>query len=315
MVGYGSQLHFRGGVVFQDGIQSGLVANAAFPGSASDDVISGGAENDVITGGLGDDWLDGGAGDDHLYGETGRDMLLGGTGDDTLRLNERGYILASGTFSQFDGGEGTDTLELYSENNGIVVDLAAGIISWIDVSALIEHSITNIENVSAIGPYQGLHTFNGDGHANVLQGHTEMDILSGEGGDDTLRGDAGNDRLEGGDGADRLEGGGAPDDLSGGAGADIFAFSADDLGTWRDLVQDFSLTDGDRIDLSSVLVVPPAVRATIDSFVRIEETGTNSEVFVDRDGGGDSFVSVALLSGVTGLSDMTELANAGTLIL
>ncbi|MCI4661220.1 MAG: hypothetical protein MRY63_05280 [Neomegalonema sp.] len=109
-----------------------------------------------------------------------------------------------------------------------------------------------------------------------LDGKEGADILFGAGGDDTLRGRTGDDTLVGGGGADELVGdegadllfgqagddklkgredddiltGGAGDDrLEGGAGADIFRYLTSD-GAQADRIEDFSLSDGDRLDLS-----------------------------------------------------------------
>ena len=68
-------------------------------------------------------------------------------------------------------------------------------------------------------------------------------------------GSVGDDRLVGLDGADSLRGGDGKDVLIGGGGADLFVFAAGDSAASRsaaDVILDFSHSQGDRIDLSSL---------------------------------------------------------------
>jgi len=82
------------------------------------------------------------------------------------------------------------------------------------------------------------------------------DIINGGPGDDLIEGGDGNDELRGGDGDDTLDGGLGRDDLFGGAGADRFVVTEVEnpfmgLGTF---VNDFNATEGDSLELSSLLV-------------------------------------------------------------
>jgi Ca2+-binding RTX toxin-like protein len=108
----------------------------------------------------------------------------------------------------------------------------------------------------------------------TLDGGAGEDQLYGEDGDDTVRGGAQNDRLDGGNGNDNLQGqegddllygqagndildGGVGNDiLTGGAGLDVFRFSfLSDSGLSQssaDLITDFTIGQGDLIDLSLI---------------------------------------------------------------
>jgi serralysin len=81
------------------------------------------------------------------------------------------------------------------------------------------------------------------------------DALSGNAGANSLAGGGGADILKGGDGPDRLAGGGGKDTLTGGAGADRYVYTGSGqtgLGsTARDVVADFSKSDGDKLDVSA----------------------------------------------------------------
>ena len=87
-----------------------------------------------------------------------------------------------------------------------------------------------------------------------LNGTTGADRLVGGGNEDVLAGMPGNDTLLGGAGDDRLIGGLGADELWGGSGADHFVLQSAAQSTFRqfDTIRDFSLAEGDRIDLTLV---------------------------------------------------------------
>ncbi|MEZ8439037.1 retention module-containing protein [Vibrio splendidus] len=76
--------------------------------------------------------------------------------------------------------------------------------------------------------------------------------LTGGAGNDRLVGGAGDDTLVGGDGNDTLIGGGGSDILTGGNGMDSFVWLNIEDGV-EDTITDFSLSEGDQIDLREVL--------------------------------------------------------------
>jgi Ca2+-binding RTX toxin-like protein len=104
----------------------------------------------------------------------------------------------------------------------------------------------------------------GFGGKDTMMGMAGNDRLSGGSGRDRLEGGSGFDRLFGGSGADRLIGGGGNDRLTGGTGRDtltgnsgadrfVFASAADaGKGSNRDVITDFSRSQGDRIDLKAI---------------------------------------------------------------
>ena len=128
--------------------------------------------------------------------------------------------------------------------------------------------------VVGIGNSAAPHVLSGtEGNDSALVGTAGSDVLLGLGGDDVLDGAAGDDRLEGGAGHDTLIGGmgndillggtgndiligGVGDDiLIGGDGQDTFVWNADDRGgNYHDVVKDFDLEGGDKLDLSQLLV-------------------------------------------------------------
>jgi Ca2+-binding RTX toxin-like protein len=87
----------------------------------------------------------------------------------------------------------------------------------------------------------------GNDDPNQLIGSTGVNALFGNGGDDTIIARAGKDKVVGGLGADLM---------FGGAGADTFTLQALADSTFsasgRDVVFDFSVAGGDRIDLRPI---------------------------------------------------------------
>ncbi|MEZ8351789.1 retention module-containing protein [Vibrio splendidus] len=85
----------------------------------------------------------------------------------------------------------------------------------------------------------------------LLAGANATDLTAGSG-NDRLEGGAGDDTLVGGDGNDTLIGGGGSDILTGGDGMDSFVWLNIEDGV-EDTITDFSLSEGDQIDLREVL--------------------------------------------------------------
>ncbi|MGH1377183.1 MAG: type I secretion C-terminal target domain-containing protein, partial [Alphaproteobacteria bacterium] len=121
----------------------------------------------------------------------------------------------------------------------------------------------------------------------------------------------GSDYLYGGGGDDVLYGGSGIDMIYGQSGADTFVF--DDI-TSSDNIQDFNLSEGDKLDVSDLISGYDPLSDAISDFVQITESGSNSYLSVDADGGADNFVQVAYLYNKTGLTDEEALETSGNLI-
>jgi Ca2+-binding RTX toxin-like protein len=157
----------------------------------------------------------------------------------------------------------------------------------------------------------------GDGD-DMLYGRGGNDVLFGDAGDDRMLGQNGDDQLDGGDGDDRLEGGAnddalfggagndrlfgdaGRDEMTGGLGSDTFVFRTNDFGgvtaSLADNITDFSLTEGDRIDLRFADANSTAAGTQDFNFIgsdnfsgvagqlRFEQNSTWTEVSADTDG-------------------------------
>lgn len=229
-----------------DDILNGGSGNDVLQGGSGNDDLSGGSEADQLSGGLGDDALTGGSGDDVLLGDAGSDTLEGGSGDDTLDGSEGADQLSGGSQNDhLSGGTGNDTLD-----GGSGDDLLNGGQGIDQIEGGSGHDTLNggDDNDQLVGG-SGNDVLSGDAGHDNLNGGSGNDVLQGGAGKDYLNGSSGNDTLDGGDGNDRIYLGSGDDVATGGAGADRFVFRSGDLDGSTDTITDFSVSDGDRIDL------------------------------------------------------------------
>lgn len=112
-----------------------------------------------------------------------------------------------------------------------------------------------------------------------------------------------------------IAGGTGNDTLYGSTGLDVFEFS-DRGGGNQDTIFNFTV-GADQLDLSDLLTGYDPITDAITDFIRITDSGGNSDVRVDTAGtgsfGGGSVV--AIISGVTGLTDEDALVQDGTIII
>ena len=275
-------------------------------GNALNNSLIGNGGNNIINGQGGADTMSGGAGNDTYFVDnvgdtiielgtslTEIDSVLSTLADYTLSANlenltlrfndnlngtgnaRNNIITGNAGNNVLDGGLGADTLIGGLGNDTYVVDNAGDVItetstlpSEIDtVRSSVNYSLgVNLENL-------------------VLTGSTNL-VGFGNGLNNSLLGNAGNNILNGGAGNDTLIGGLGADALTGGIGADRFAFT--DLsevgkGALRDVINDFSSLQGDKIDLS--LFDADLANSGVNAFSFIgsnEFTGAGQLRFVDQ---------------------------------
>lgn len=231
----------------------GLEGDDSIDGKDGNDLITGDAGNDIIGGNNGNDSIDGGIGDDRLYGGIGNDTILGADGNDAIFANPGDDSVL--------GGAGNDTISGWLGNDTINGEAGADNLFGGDGNDVISGGLD----------------------ADVLSGGAGNDSLSGDAGADTITGGAGLDTILGGDGVDTIFGGGdadaitgglGADILSGGTGADVFKYlSTDDSG---DLISDFSIASGDKLDFVALGVTA--------ADLTIVNAGGSTEVTVDVGG-------------------------------
>jgi Ca2+-binding RTX toxin-like protein len=324
-----------------DDILDGNSGNDTVYGGDGNDTILGSSGEDTLYGGEGNDQIDGGDGNDSLYGEDGEDTLYGGEGNDLIDggdgndaligwTGDDTFIGSAGTDS-INGWLGVDTVDYSSWNFAVTVNLTSGTTDK-NGDGITDDTLIQIENVTGTAFDDYLIGFNltnniligGAGNDKIesrsgddtLRGGTGNDSLMGQGGNDLLYGDEGDDFLRGGDGNDFLAGGSGRDHLFGGSGADTFTFLSTDNFDSYDSIRDFSLADGDSVDISDLLEGYDSTTSLIEDFVRFSNTndGLNTAIFVNTDGQGTDFRLVGIIEGSTGLTDEAQLISNGTLI-
>jgi glucose/arabinose dehydrogenase len=238
---------------------------------------------DVLTGGGGNDRIFGGGGNDSLYGGSGNDNLRGGPGADLLS-----------------GSSGFDYADYRDSPGRVLIDLAKRAQAGSDASG---------DRLSSI---QGVW---GSAFNDVLKGASGDERLRGGAGNDSLSGNAGDDRLYGDAGRDTLLGSTGKDWLSGGPEADVFRWqstgAAGSALSGADVVQDFSRSAQDRLDLARIDA--SALRGGNQAFafigksdfsaagqVRYEIAGSEARVFLNTDADQDA-EGIIRLAGIRSL--------------
>ena len=200
--------------VFRD---LGLTTVASPIADAGGSRFIGHVANDTLTGGVGGDTLNGGAGDNRLFGAAGSDSINTTAGSNYLRGDDGADTIVGGSgFDDINGNMGNDTA-----SGGVGED-------WV------------------VGGKDDDRLSGGDAF-DLVYGNLGNDTIAGDAGDDIVRGGQQDDLMSGGAGNDFMSGDRDNDTLSGGAGADIFSTHGE---AGIDRVTDFSLAEGDRVQLA-----------------------------------------------------------------
>ncbi len=297
-------------------ILSGGAGNDVLKGEADNDTLNGDAGNDTLYGGTGTDILNGGTDNDLLYGEAGNDTLHGDAGNDTLRGDAGDDVLYGDAGADFlIGGADNDTLYGGADNDYLSGEAGNDTLYG---EAGIDTLYGYAGNDVLYGGDNNDALYGGD-HNDTLYGGNGNDGLRGDTGDDTLYGEAGNDNLYGYDGNDTLSGGAGLDTLYGGAGVDTFVFEVAGLDGTLDYVRDFSVVQGDKINISNILSGFTAGVSDIDNFVTFGAINAKGEIgmLVDRDGLGGAFGAVGVAKLLTGgvALDAQTLYDSGQILV
>ncbi|WP_346330246.1 immunoglobulin-like domain-containing protein [Pseudomonas sp. AFG_SD02_1510_Pfu_092] len=196
----------------------------------------------------------------------GNDTVNGGDGHDIIF----GDLVSFGSVA----GNGVEAIQGYVAGQ---LGMAVG-----DIDGRVLHKYI-VEHVSEFDVSRS-----NDGN-DLLNGGAGNDLLFGQGGDDTLDGGKGNDiligglgkdTLLGGEGNDILLGGKGDDTLTGGSGADTFVWKSGDTGS--DVIKDFKVAEGDRIDLKDLLQGEKG--STIDNYLKLTTVEGTTTLQVSSEG-------------------------------
>jgi Ca2+-binding RTX toxin-like protein len=260
-------------------------------GGGGGDTIFGLGQNDTLLGGGGDDFLYGEEGNDSLAGEHGNDRLEGGTGMDYLHDQSGGNDIMF-------GGAGRDTL---------AVTRYAGPISTGPLSTLLLDG----------GADDDYLTFGGFVDTQVILGNLTM--IGGEGNDEIIIGIRANAAIDAGSGNDRLFVVTDPGQytIMLGSGSDELELYSNVASIGTVTVTDFRAGDlGDRLDLSmwfskNLTGWDGVVNPFTSGHARVVQSGGATLVQVDRDGGGNGYVTLLTLANVSAPS-LTAFNLGGT---
>lgn len=236
-------------------------------GTSSSETVRGASSFNALFGGAGDDLLLGGGLRDYLEGGTGADTLTGGKSSDTFGFTR----LADSTRSHMDVITDFSVTTDYLDLTQLGIDgLGDGSGDTVALSYSASSHQTYVSHTAQDGTEDFRLALQGDYRTRLTDSQFRV-LHAGTAGDDTLSwlgtldagyitGGAGNDVLTGGRGAGHLDGGAGADTLTGGGGADLFSyhhitdsFVNDRTGvTASDLITDYSLDTGDRIDVSAL---------------------------------------------------------------
>ncbi len=144
------------------------------------------------------------------------------------------------------------------------------------------------DRIYGLNGHDHIEAGNGD---DIVRGGLGNDYIDGGAGNDLLIGGAADDILIGGLGNDILIGGEGADRYTGGEGTDLVIFELLDKasstgGNGIDTWTDFSLTDGDKIDISSLLINFKDGSSDIKSFISVsyDQNLNSTTLKIDRDG-------------------------------
>jgi Ca2+-binding RTX toxin-like protein len=334
----------------QDGndvLEAGSGNDTLYGGDGNDTMI-GENGNDIFYGGAGADTITTGNNSDIIVLD---DTTFSGvdTIQDFSSSNDK--IIIANLFPYYDPWIHTITDYVQITDSGsnsiLKVDIDGGGNSFVQVATII--GVTGLTNELALQNSDTVRTYNtisGTTGADTLTGGANFDYIFADYGNDTLYGGAGNDRLDGawdndtlygqdgndvleaGSGNDTLYGGDGNDTMIGENGNDIFygGAGADTITTGNnsdiivlddttfsgvDTIQDFS-SSNDKIIIANLFPYYDPWIHNITHYVQIVDSGSNSILSVDIDGGGNSFVQVATIIGVTGLTNELALQNSDT---
>ena len=319
---YGNAAHttiyltiYNGSYSSTTGVAIGSVEEADFTDNSTQDLTAGltftaGGNSQGFYGTTYGDTFIASATSASFHGYGGDDTYTVGAGNGTTTIYENA---SQGTdtvsFHGIDPGDVTITTDMYGQ-----LHLKYSSTDEVLLSGSLDSTDGVVTNVEQVTFDDGAHT-SWDLTAGLsLAASGTWAGLYGTSGADTLTATGYGNFLYAYSGADTLVAGGANGYLYGGTGADTFHFTnASDSNN----VADFSVSDGDKLDFSSILTGYDPMTDTLSDFITKTESGGNTLFSVDIDGTGTghSMTQVASIAGVTGLDALATLISNGTVIV
>jgi hypothetical protein len=169
-------------------------------------------------------------------------------------------------------------------------------------------TVTNLRDGNTVTGTSGGDSISATSTNTALRTSNEEDVVFGRDGHDTIHGMAGDDEIYGEAGNDTLVGGGGADKLTGGFGKDQFTYNAvsDSTGASRDVITDFSRSQGDKISLSAIdanslaslnqafTFIGTSAFSNVAGQLRYETSGGMTTIFGDVNGDGLADLQIQL---------------------
>ncbi|GAB0120108.1 hypothetical protein Acid7E03_41800 [Acidisoma sp. 7E03] len=254
--------------------------------------------------------------DDKSYtvsGSQGNATIIAGNGNDTIKVGgyNNAVTLGSGN-NTVTGAQGSTTITAGNGNNTITV---SGYNDKITVGSG-TNTITGPQGNATIVTASGNNTIALQGYGNTVTTASGNNMIIAGAGGATVDTAAANDTVTLSGWGNLLQGGLGTEVFMGGAGNTYQPSAGAASGTGSMEIKDFSLTNGDVLDLSKLLAQAGwnQAAATLSNFVKITEVGANTQVSVDPTGGGTHFHTVATLDGL-GVSSLSALQSHNSIIL
>ncbi len=316
-------------------------------GGLSGDNITGIGGKDLLYGGAGDDILIGGGSKDQLYGEDGDDTITGagskiyisgGAGDDDITAN-------GASKSTILGGDGDDTVDASGSKSKIYTNSGSDDVTFLGgKSAIVTEG--GSDTVNATGSKLTILTGNGNdtiiatggkigidagaGNDTITIEGSKISVVAGDGNDDITVGIGSKNGVSGGNGNDTFSvqsynkttivgdngddmfniDGGSGSSLFGGNGSDTYVFNV--AGSVHG-IGDFNVNQ-DHLDISNILSGYDDTQDAIEDFLMFTASKKSTYLFIDTNGGGDSFELLAAFGKTVDLSDLETLEDNGTII-
>lgn len=191
------------------------------------------------------------------------DMFITGTGDNVSAQDANDYLIYN-----------ISTGDLFYDNDGNGSNAQLLIANFLPNTNLLLSDFTNAINVP-----QPL----------FIDGGTSNDTINGGAGSDTIYGNSGQDTIYGNEGNDLIIGGPGSDILSGGLGADTFKWNLYDKGftidlpNATDIIADFSILQGDKLDIKDLLTGESS--SNILQYLDVSIQGSSTEIRISSTGG------------------------------
>jgi len=308
-----------------------IYGNGTIEGTAGADVITAyqyyntiydNGGNDVVNAGLGDATVYAGNGNvtvnfggyyDKVTGGNGNDTVSGALGDAAVSLGDGNDIVAvGGYYDTITVGNGNDSITGPAGNATVTLGggsdsvTLGGYYNSVHVGSTAGTDVINagLGDETIVGG-NGNFAVTAAGYSDNVSLGNGNDLVTGTQGSATVTTGSGNDTILLSGYGSTVNAGGGMNFITGGSGNDTFFTPV--AGTGSDMISNFSLTNGDVLNLKAALTATTwnQQSSTLGQYLTVTETGGNAFIGIVPTGSGAA-TTIAELTGVSGLT-LTKL--------